>query len=149
MLDLRKERIVVTGGSGFVGGHLVARLRSKEVPAEQILVPRSSDFDLTREDDVARMYRQMRPTVVFHLAAKVGGIGANRENPGAFFHGNMAMGLHMIEHARHAGLKKFIQVERSPPTPSLRRCRFARTIFGRAIRRRPTLLTAWPRRPCS
>jgi GDP-L-fucose synthase len=110
MLDLRKERIVVTGGNGFVGRHLVARLRSKDVPADQILVPRSSDFDLTREDDVARMYREMQPTVVFHLAAKVGGIGANRENPGAFFHANMAMGLHLIEHARHAGLKKFIQV---------------------------------------
>ena len=80
------------------------------MPAEQILVPRSSEFDLTREDDVVRMYQQMRPTVVFHLAAKVGGIGANRDNPGAFFYANMAMGLHMIEHARHAGLKKFIQM---------------------------------------
>lgn len=110
MLDLRKERIVVTGGDGFVGRHLVARLRSKDVPAEHILVPRSSEFDLTREEDVVRMYRQMRPTVVFHLAAKVGGIGANRDNPGAFFHANMSMGLHMIEHARHAGLKKFVQM---------------------------------------
>jgi GDP-L-fucose synthase len=110
MLDLRKERIIVTGGNGFLGRHLVARLRKKEVPEDQILVPRSSDFDLTREDDVVQMYRQMKPSVVFHLAAKVGGIGANRDNPGAYFHANMAMGLHMIEHARHAGLKKFVQV---------------------------------------
>jgi GDP-L-fucose synthase len=110
MLDLRRERIVITGGNGFLGRHLVARLRSKEVPAEQIFVPRSSEFDLTREDDVVRMYREMKPTVVFHLAAKVGGIGANRENPGAYFHANMAMGLHLIEHARHQRLKKFVQV---------------------------------------
>ncbi len=109
MIDLRTERIAVTGGSGFVGRHVVARLRAEGVPAEQVLVPASREFDLTREEDVLRMYRQLRPTVVIHLAAKVGGIGANRENPGLFFYANMAMGLHLIEHARRAGLKKFVQ----------------------------------------
>ncbi|GAG40950.1 unnamed protein product, partial [marine sediment metagenome] len=68
------------------------------------------EFDLTREPDVERMYAQMRPTVVIHLAAEVGGIGANRENPGRFFYANLAMGLHLIERARLVGLKKFVQV---------------------------------------
>ena len=75
-----------------------------------MLVPLIEDFDLTREADVVRMYREMKPDVVIHLAALVGGIGANRENPGLFFYANMAMGLHLIEHARRVGLKKFVQV---------------------------------------
>jgi GDP-L-fucose synthase len=110
MLNLRHERIVVTGGHGFLGRHVQARLASEGVPPSHILVPRSKEFDLTREGDVVRMYRELRPTVVIHLAARVGGIGANRENPGAFFYANMAMGLHLIEHARFAGLKKFVQM---------------------------------------
>jgi GDP-L-fucose synthase len=110
MLDLTRERTVVTGGDGFLGRHLQAELLSRGVPKGAVLVPRIEEFDLTREDHVARMYREMRPTVVLHLAAVVGGIGANRESPGRFFYGNMAMGLHLIEHARHAGLKKFLQV---------------------------------------
>jgi len=109
-MDLARERIVITGGDGFLGRHLQARLRSDGVPQENILVPLIGDFDLTKEADVVRMYEQMRPTVVIHLAAEVGGIGANRQNPGRFFYANMAMGLHLIEHARIVGLKKFVQV---------------------------------------
>ena len=110
MLDLTKERIVVTGGAGFLGQCLQSELRDAGVPPENILVPRREDFDLTHEQDVLRMYQVMNPTVVIHLAAVVGGIGANRDNPGSFFYANMAMGLHLIEHARHANLKKFVQV---------------------------------------
>jgi GDP-L-fucose synthase len=110
MLDLSQERIVVTGGAGFLGRYFHAELLGRGVPPANILVPRKADFDLTREDDVRRMYRVMHPTVVVHLAAVVGGIGANRDNPGWFFYANMAMGLHLIEHARRAGLKKFVQV---------------------------------------
>ncbi|KKK90243.1 hypothetical protein LCGC14_2725030, partial [marine sediment metagenome] len=80
------------------------------VPAENILIPLIDDYDLTAEADVVRMYETLAPTVVIHLAAEVGGIGANRENPGRFFFANMAMGLHLIEHARLVGLKKFVQV---------------------------------------
>jgi GDP-L-fucose synthase len=109
MLDLTQERIVITGGDGFLGRHLQAEMLARGVPRQGILVPRIDEFDLTREESVVRMYRQMQPTVVVHLAALVGGIGANRENPGRFFYANMAMGLHLIEHARHAGLKKFVQ----------------------------------------
>jgi GDP-L-fucose synthase len=110
MIDLARERIVVTGGAGFLGRHLQVALAARGVPPENLLVPRSADFDLSREDDVIRMYRQIQPSVVIHLAAKVGGIGANRDNPGLFFYDNMAMGLHLIEHARRTGLKKFVQM---------------------------------------
>ncbi len=109
-MDLSDERIVVTGGDGFMGRRVQAELLSCGVAKECLLVPLHKDFDLSREDDVSRMYADLQPTVVIHLAALVGGIGANRENPGSFFYANMAMGLHLIEHARRTGLKKFVQV---------------------------------------
>ncbi len=109
-MDLTKERIVVTGGGGFLGQALMAELRRIGVPDDRLRVPRRKDYDLTSEIDVDRMYADMNPTVVFHLAAEVGGIGANRENPGRFFFANMAMGLHVIEQARLRGVKKFIQL---------------------------------------
>ena len=101
-------RVVVTGGAGFLGRIVVEKLRQRG--AGEILVPRRKQFDLTHESDVARMYAQMRPDVVFHLAAEVGGIGANMRNPGRYFFANMEMALHLIEHARQAGLGKFVQV---------------------------------------
>lgn len=109
-MDFSAQRVVVTGGAGFLGKNLQARLREAGVGPGNLLVPTIEQYDLTREPDVERMYADMRPTVVIHLAAEVGGIGANRENPGRFFYSNMAMGLHLIEHARRVGLKKFIQV---------------------------------------
>ncbi|MFH1420186.1 MAG: GDP-L-fucose synthase [Planctomycetota bacterium] len=109
-MDLSKQRIVVTGGVGFLGRHVQAELRNRGADETRILVPLRAEFDLTRREDVERMYAEMRPTVVIHLAAEVGGIGANRENPGRFFYANMAMGLHLIEHARIVGIEKFVQV---------------------------------------
>ncbi|MSR69372.1 MAG: GDP-L-fucose synthase [Phycisphaerales bacterium] len=101
-------RIVVTGGAGFLGRVVVEKLRARG--AREVLVPRRSTFDLTREADVAAMYDAMRPDVVFHLAAEVGGIGANMANPGRYFFANMAMALHLIEAARQRNLGKFVQV---------------------------------------
>jgi GDP-L-fucose synthase len=109
-VDIARERIVITGGAGFLGRHLQAELLGHGVPAANLLVPLQGDYDFTREGDVVRMYEAMTPTVVIHLAAEVGGIGANRANPGRFFYANMAMGLHLIEHARLRGLRKFVQV---------------------------------------
>ena len=108
MLDLKSERIVVTGGAGFLGRFVCQKLREQGVADEHLFVPRRRDFDLTREADVARMYDVFQPTVVIHLAAEVGGIGANRDNPGRFFFANMAMGMHLIEQARQRKLRKFV-----------------------------------------
>jgi len=110
MLDLTRERIVVTGGAGFLGQHVQRQLLERGVEPGNLRVPRIEEYDLTKEADVCRMYDDMRPTVVIHLAAEVGGIGANRANPGRFFFANMAMGLHLVEHARLVGLKRFVQV---------------------------------------
>jgi GDP-L-fucose synthase len=102
------DRILVTGGAGFLGGFVVQKLRARGFG--EIIVPRKRDYDLTRETDVERLYAAHKPTVVMHLAAEVGGIGANRDNPGRFFFANAAMGLHLIEGARKHDVKKFVQV---------------------------------------
>ncbi len=102
-------RVCVTGGGGFLGRFVCAELRQRGVTDERLLVPRRKQYDLTHEADVVRMYDELRPDVVLHLAAEVGGIGANRDHPGRFFFANMAMGLHLIEHARARGLRKFVQ----------------------------------------
>lgn len=101
------RRVLVTGGGGFVGSHLVERLRALGADP---FVARHKDFDLTRQADVERLYAESRPRVVMHLAAEVGGIGANRASPGRFFYANAMMGVMMIEEARRAGVEKFVQV---------------------------------------
>ncbi|MGD1277830.1 MAG: GDP-L-fucose synthase [Tepidisphaeraceae bacterium] len=108
MSVLPSDRIVVTGGDGFLGGFLVEKLR--RLGHQQLFVPLLQDFDLISEGNVERLYREQRPDVVVHLAAEVGGIGANRDNPGRFFYANLAMGLHLIEHARRNRIKKFVQI---------------------------------------
>lgn len=106
-MDWSDVRVTVTGGAGFLGTVVCERLAGRGVGA--IDVPRRAEYDLTREADVARMYEVLRPDIVIHLAAEVGGIGANRDHPGRFFYANMAMGLHLIEHARRWGIAKFVQ----------------------------------------
>src|SRR5665213_598911 len=102
------SRMLVTGGAGFLGGFVVQKLKARGYG--DIFVPRRREYDLTREADVERLYADAKPAVVLHLAAEVGGIGANRDNPGRFFFANAAMGLHLIEGARKAGVRKFVQV---------------------------------------
>jgi GDP-L-fucose synthase len=108
MLDLTGKRIVVTGGAGFLGKAVCRTLVGRGVAPERIFVPRRADYDLTVESAVERLYDDARPDVVIHLAAEVGGIGANMAHPGRFFYANMAMGLHLVEHARRRGLAKFV-----------------------------------------
>ncbi|MEI8189038.1 MAG: GDP-L-fucose synthase [candidate division NC10 bacterium] len=100
--------VLVTGGAGFLGSHLVARMRAAGY--RKIVVPRSRDYDLTREADVERLYADTQPALVIHLAARVGGIGANRANPGRFFYDNLVMGALLMESARRHGVEKFVAV---------------------------------------
>jgi GDP-L-fucose synthase len=107
-LSLSGKRILVTGGAGFLGAPVCAMLQARG--AAEVVVPRHADYELTEATAVSRLFKHARPDVVLHLAAEVGGIGANRDNPGRFFYANMAMGLHVVEEARRAGVEKFVQV---------------------------------------
>jgi GDP-L-fucose synthase len=104
-VPLADQRVVVTGGAGFLGRHVVEALKRHGV--RQIVVPRRVEYDLTRETDVERLYADVRPDVVVHLAAVVGGIGANRANPGRFVYDNLVMGTMLMEYARRFGVRKF------------------------------------------
>ena len=118
MTDLADKRIIVTGGAGFLGRVVCDRLRARGAADDRIFVPRRRDFDLTREADVERLYDTAfagEPAdMVIHLAAEVGGIGANRRSPGRYFFANMAMALHLIEQFRARGFGerggRFVQV---------------------------------------
>jgi GDP-L-fucose synthase len=102
------RRVLVTGGGGFLGSHVVDRLR--QLGCGTVFVARRGEYDLTTENAVRRLYADARPETVIHLAAEVGGIGANRENPGRFFFTNAIMGILMIEEARKNGVEKFVQL---------------------------------------
>ncbi|HUJ25952.1 MAG TPA: GDP-L-fucose synthase [Myxococcales bacterium] len=100
------ERVVVTGGHGFLGGYVAGKLRERG--CREIFVPRSADYDLVQMPAVEKLYRDARPTMVIHLAAKVGGIGANQQNPGKFFYDNLMMGVQLMEVGRRVGLRKLV-----------------------------------------
>ena len=102
------KRVVVTGGAGFLGSHVVKKL--KERGCENIFIPRSKDYDLRRQDAIIGLLKESHAQMIIHLAAVVGGIGANRANPGKFFYDNAMMGLQLIEHARQFSVEKFIAV---------------------------------------
>jgi GDP-L-fucose synthase len=102
------KRLVVTGGAGFLGSFVVQKLRQRG--CEHIVAPRSNEYDLRDRDAIIRLYTEARPEIVIHLAAVVGGIGANRANPGRFFYDNAIMGIQMMEYARQFDVEKFVAV---------------------------------------
>lgn len=102
------KRVVVTGGAGFLGSYVVEGLKSRN--CQDILVPTIEEFDLRQEANIKRMYKEMRPHITIHLAATVGGIGANREHPGKFFYDNLKMGIQLIEQARLHKIEKFVVI---------------------------------------
>jgi GDP-L-fucose synthase len=101
------SRVLVTGGGGFLGSHLVERL---EADAREVVAPRSTDYDLTSMEDTARLFDDAEAELVFHLAAEVGGIGANRANPGRYWFANLAMGANVLEQARLHETRKLVIV---------------------------------------
>lgn len=102
------RRIVVTGGAGFLGSFVIEKLKGRG--CTNILIPQIQDYDLVKIEDIRRMYDAMKPDIVIHLAAVVGGIGANREHPGEFFYKNLMMGVQLIEEARLRRLEKFVAI---------------------------------------
>lgn len=102
------QRVLVTGGAGFVGSRVVAALQQRG--CRQIIVPRSRDYDLVDAGAVRRLFNDARPDLVIHLAARVGGIGANRANPARFFYENLMMGVQGMEEARRHQVKKFVAI---------------------------------------
>jgi GDP-L-fucose synthase len=104
----KSDKILITGGAGFLGSFVCELLKQRGYT--NLYIPRKKEIDLTHEASVEKLFVDQKPAVVLHLAAEVGGIGANRDNPGRFFFANMAMGMHLIEAARKFGLKKFVQV---------------------------------------
>ena len=102
------KRVIVTGGAGFLGSYVVEKL--KERGCRNIFIPRSKDYDFTKEANIIRLYKDYPCDIVIHLAAVVGGIGANRENPGKFFYDNLVMGAMLMEYARQYKVDKFVAI---------------------------------------
>ena len=106
-MDLEGKRIVITGGNGFLGSHVCDLLLKKNISP---IIIRSNYYDLTQEDSVKRMYDQIKPDVVIHLAAVVGGIGINQKKPGSFYYKNLMMGALLIEYGRINNIEKFVSI---------------------------------------
>ena len=107
-IDFSVKRICITGGAGFLGTHLQAKL--KKHGAKELFIPTYPEYDLVKSEDITRLYEDAKPDIVIHLAAKVGGIGANREKPGEFFYDNLMMGVQLLHQAWQRGIEKFVAI---------------------------------------
>ena len=107
-MDLSNKRICVTGGAGFLGTHLIKKLNARG--AHEIFIPKIEDYDLVNPDDIRRMLDDSQPDVIIHLAAHVGGIGANMEKPAEFFYDNLMMGVQLMHESWKRGLEKFVAI---------------------------------------
>jgi GDP-L-fucose synthase len=102
------KKVIVTGGAGFLGSYVVKKL--EERCCKEIFIPRSKEYDLTKEEAIIRLLQKTKPDMIIHLAAVVGGICANRKNPGSFFYKNLMMGIQLIEQSRLHNVKKFVAI---------------------------------------
>ena len=110
-MNLKNKKILVTGGAGFLGRYVVDKLKEiEQVPEKNIFVPRSKNYDLRKLEDIKKMFNDFSADIVIHLAAKVGGIGYNKENPGTLFYDNLIIGTQLMEEARINDLEKFVAV---------------------------------------
>jgi len=107
-ISLNEKTVVVTGGAGFLGQYVVREL--KDIGCEKIHIPRSREFDLRKEQDIIKMLEKFKPEIIIHLAASVGGIGANQKNPGKFFYDNLIMGIQLMELSRLYRVEKFVAI---------------------------------------
>lgn len=108
MIDLKDKKIVVTGGAGFLGKYVIEKLKDRG--CSNIFIPKIEEYDLRNLNDIIKIYKLAKADIVIHLAAVVGGIGANRENPGSYFYDNLIMGIQLIEEARKSGIEKFVAI---------------------------------------
>jgi GDP-L-fucose synthase len=138
------KKILVTGGAGFLGSFVVEKLKRKGVSEENILMPKSKEMDLRKWENCIKVVKEI--DIVLHLAARVGGIGFNREYPGELFYDNAIMGIQMMEAARQESVKKFITVGTVCAYPSLPQFRLARTIYGMDILKKQMHLMVWQKR---
>ena len=106
MVNLKNKKVIVTGGAGFLGKFVTRKL--KDIGCRDIFIPLIEEYDLRDLDTIKKMYRDAKADIIIHLAAVVGGIGANRENPGSFFYDNLIMGIQLMEQARLTGIEKFV-----------------------------------------
>jgi len=107
---LTEKKIIITGGDGFLGGYIVEKLIKKGVSLDNIFIPKQKDYDLRKEKNIKRMFSDFKADLVIHLAAKVGGIGLNREKPGELYYDNMIMGVQLMEQARQHNIEKFVAI---------------------------------------
>src|SRR5262250_1642384 len=141
------KRVVVTGGAGFLGSFVVEKLRERG--GRDLVLPRSKEFDLRDCDAIVRLYKKVRPHIVIHLAAVVGGIGANRVHPGRFFYDDAIMGIQLMEYARQFGVEKFVAAGTVCAYPKFTPLHSTKTICGMVIPKKRTRPMVLPRKCCS